>query len=175
MKKLIVASLVIAALLVGGVMSAFSQPHGAREQGEEYLTECVAGKLTEEQKEALSQMIEELKDAGATPEEIREAIQQFLDEQGIDTEGCEKSRNRYREYVNGCIADQLTEEQKEALSQMIEELKDAGATPEEIREAIQQFLDEQGIDTEKCQQTMGPKGKKESKGPTGPKAGQRKN
>ncbi len=175
MKKLIVASLLMVALVVGGVVSAFSQPHGPSEQGENYLTRCIVDKLTEEQKEALSQLVQELTDAGATPEEIQKAIQQFLEEQGIDAEDCEKSRNRHREYVNDCIADQLTEEQKEALSQLIQDLRDAGATPEEIQKAIQQFLEEQGIDTEKCQQKVGPKGTKESKNPTGPKGGQRKN
>ena len=67
-------------------------------------------------------------------------------------------RGEGRGPMGGCIGDQLTEEQKEALSQLIQDLKDAGATPEEIQKAIQQFLEEQGVDTENCQGTMGPKG-----------------
>ena len=44
------------------------------------------------------------------------------------------------------FADQLTEEQQEALHQLIQELRDSGATREEIREAVVQFLEEQGIE-----------------------------
>jgi uncharacterized membrane protein len=89
MKKLIIASLVIAALAAGGVVSAFSHSYYAGESGEGRRAGCIGDQLTEEQREALSQLMQELKDAGATPEEIREAVQQFLEEQGIDTEDCQ--------------------------------------------------------------------------------------
>ena len=155
MKKLIVASLMIVALAVGGVVSAFSQPHEVGGQGEKHHKSCL-DQLTEEQREALTQMIEELRDAGATPEEISEAVQQFLEDLGINTEECRvpseelKPKNKERK---SCL-DQLTEEQREALTQMIEELRDAGATPEEISEAVQQFLEDLGINTEECRVPM---------------------
>ena len=148
MKKYVGILLLVIALLAVGIVSALSQKQGTGERQRGFPGGCL-DQLTEEQREALNQIIEELRDAGATHEEIREAIQQFLEEQGIDTEEClemkgpgEPGERRFM----GCF-DQLTEEQREALNQIIEELRDAGATPEEIREAVQQFLEEQGIDT----------------------------
>lgn len=51
--------------------------------------------------------------------------------------------------AGGCW-DQLTDEQKEALEQLVQEMNDSGASPEEIRDAVNQYLEEQGIDTENC-------------------------
>ncbi|MBU6998282.1 MAG: hypothetical protein HXS41_12430 [Theionarchaea archaeon] len=52
-------------------------------------------------------------------------------------------------FAGGCW-DQLTEEQREALEQLVQEMNDSGASPEEIRDAVQQYLEEQGIDIESC-------------------------
>jgi len=119
--------------------------------------------LTEEQREALNQKIEELREAGATPEEIREAVQQYTEELGIDIEPFGIGEGFGHRGLYGCY-DQLTEEQREALDQLIQELRDAGATREEIREAVQQFLEEQGIDTESCGGMGGPGHGTRSKG-----------
>ena len=70
---------------------------------------------------------------------------QFLEEQGIDTEGLDMPFHG-RGMKGPPFADQLTEEQQEALHQLIQELRDSGATREEIREAVVQFLEEQGIE-----------------------------
>ncbi len=121
--------------------------------------------LTEEQREALDQMIQEMKDAGATHEEIQEAVQQYLEEQGIsiDADSFGMEGFGHKGPMGGCL-DQLTEEQREALDQMIQEMKDAGATPEEIQEAVQQYLEELGIDTEQCGGMRGPGQRTQSEG-----------
>jgi microsomal dipeptidase-like Zn-dependent dipeptidase len=89
--------------------------------------------------------MQELRDSGATREEIREAVMQFLEEQGIDTKGLDMPFHG-RGMKGHPFADHLTEEQQEALQQLMQELRDSGATREEIREAVMQFLEEQGID-----------------------------
>ncbi|MBU7016790.1 MAG: hypothetical protein HXS44_04730 [Theionarchaea archaeon] len=91
MKKLIIALLMIAALAAAGVVSALSYSNHTGGPGEGHHAGCIGDQLTEEQKEALSQLMQDLRDAGATPEEIQEAIQQFLEEQGIDTENCQET------------------------------------------------------------------------------------
>jgi hypothetical protein len=86
-KKYIGIAAVIVALLVVGIVSALPQNHGAGKGQGLFMGGCF-DQLTEEQREALNQIIEELREAGATPEEIRDAVKAFLEEQGIDTEDC---------------------------------------------------------------------------------------
>jgi len=79
--------ILIGAGLVVGMVSAFPQTNG-NIQGDG-RSGCPPGppfsdQLTEEQQEALHQLIQELRDSGATREEIREAVIQFLEEQGIE-------------------------------------------------------------------------------------------
>lgn len=88
MKKLIVASSVISALATAGIVSAFSQSYGGG-LGEGHGTGGIGDRMTEKQRDELSQRVQELMDEGATRQEIQEAIQQFLEEQGIDTENCQ--------------------------------------------------------------------------------------
>ncbi|MGC1119789.1 MAG: hypothetical protein WBA22_01745 [Candidatus Methanofastidiosia archaeon] len=88
MKKLIVASSVISALATAGIVSAFSQSYGCR-LGEGHCAVGIGDRLTEKQRDELSRIVQELMDAGATRQEIQEAIQQALEEQGIDRENCQ--------------------------------------------------------------------------------------
>jgi predicted transcriptional regulator YheO len=77
----IVVCLMIGLGLVVSIVSAFPQASN----GENGNSRCpFADQLTEEQQEALQQLIQELRDSGATREEIREAVMQFLEEQGIE-------------------------------------------------------------------------------------------
>jgi len=87
-RKWIGASLLIVALVATGVVLAFPQEN---ETGGRHKYGGHGGcfdQLTEEQREALTQMIQDLRDAGAAREEIREAIEQFMEELGINMEDC---------------------------------------------------------------------------------------
>jgi hypothetical protein len=75
-------------------------------------------------------------------------MQQFMEELGINIEDC--GMKGFGQNGRGGCFDQLTEEQREAVKQKIQELKDAGATPGEIKEAMQQFMEELGINMEDC-------------------------
>ncbi len=76
----------VVALLAAGIAFAFTL---ADETTKEWRNHGCFDQLTEEQREALMQKIQELKDAGATHEEIQEATQQFMEELGIDMDACE--------------------------------------------------------------------------------------
>ena len=153
--------MLIVALVATGVVLAFPQEN---ETGGQHKYGGHGGcfdQLTEEQREALTQMIQELRDAGAAREEIKEAIEQFMEELGINIEDCRGPMDGFgrkdKGPTGGCF-DQLTEEQREALTQMIQDLRDAGAAREEIREAIEQFMEELGINMEDCRGMKGHRG-----------------
>jgi coenzyme F420-reducing hydrogenase alpha subunit len=134
-KKWIGASVLCIALISAGIVSILSA--NTEEPGKFWPGHpggCL-GQLTEEQREELNQR-------------IQETIQEYLEEQGIDIEECEMT-GPGPGHPGGCL-DQLTEEQREELNQLMQELKEEGATPEEIRDAVQEFLEEHGIDTENC-------------------------
>jgi len=140
--KWIGALLLITTLVTVGIASSFAQSNKTCEQHERNAM----NKLTEEQGEALQEKLQELRESDATPEEIREALQQFLEEMGIEMENCGMMKKfghmkgfEDRPPMNHCF-DQLTEEQREALREKMQEL----------REDLQQFMKEMGIEMENC-------------------------
>ncbi|MGD2248298.1 MAG: hypothetical protein PVF58_07805 [Candidatus Methanofastidiosia archaeon] len=148
MKKKWIGALVLCVALISvGVVSVLSA--NTEEKGQFWPGHpggCF-GQLTEEQRAELRQR-------------IQETVQGYLEEQGIDIEECEM-RGPWSGHPGGCF-DQLTEEQKEELNQVIQDLREEGATPEEIRDAVQAFLEEHGIDTENC--NIGRMGRRKGRG-----------
>ena len=92
--------------------------------------------LTDEQKTALKAKIDELKEAGATHAEIREAIGAELEALGVELP----------ERGLGRLGSLLTEEQQTALKAKIDALKEAGASREDIRAAVDAELEALGIE-----------------------------
>lgn len=98
--------------------------------------------LSEEQVEAIHAMVVEMKEAGASREEIRTAVHEMLEGWGIEIpEGRGEHRGR-----RGEIFKQLSEEQRAAIRDMVEEMKEAGATREEIHAAVREMLEGFGIE-----------------------------
>ncbi len=100
----------------------------------------LAKQLTPEQRQELKAKVEEMKDEGASGEEIHAAIKQMLDGWGI-----EAPRAAAGQALKTVLA-QLTPEQRQELKAKVEEMKDEGASGEEIRAAIKQMLDGWGIE-----------------------------
>lgn len=96
--------------------------------------------LTEEQRSEIMSKIQELKEAGATREEIKAEINAMLEEWGIEPP----------EFQGPSWLDDLTDEQKEIIEQKVQEMKESGATREEIRAEITAMLEEWGIEPPKC-------------------------
>ena len=107
------------------------------------------GQLTEEQRDALHAMVQEMRDVGAAREEIHTAVREMLAGWGIDLpehpgsrgEKCGGERAHHPPFL-----DQLTEEQRDTLHAMVEEMKEAGASHDDIRAAVHEKLEGWGIE-----------------------------
>jgi len=110
--------------------------------------------LTEEQRVEIRQLIETMRRNGASRDEITEAVLKRLEEYGIDLTHLKINRDddHFMGRHKGRILDQLTEEQKTELLQKIKELRESGATRNEIRDMIHEQLKEWGIETPECQE-----------------------
>ena len=97
--------------------------------------------LTAEQRDAIKSKVTQLKAAEAKPEEIRQAVGQMLQGFGIDpTQRKSQGRKPF---------DQLTEEQKSQIDGKVKELRQAGATRQEIREQVNGMLEGFGLEVPK--------------------------
>ncbi len=110
--------------------------------------------LTEEQREAVQEKRKEMRSQGASREEIHAAIAEMLKGYGIDVP---------EDWGEGRISDQgqrcrLTEEQREIIKNLadeqrravrntIREMRQQGATCEEIQEKVDQMLEGYGIES----------------------------
>ncbi len=104
--------------------------------------------LTEEQREAIREKKEEMRSQGATRAEIHSAVAEMLKGYGIevpeDWRG-PRGRDGFGPGPFGFWAD-LTEEQRDAVHDKIKEMRDQGATREEIHAAVAEMLKEYGVE-----------------------------
>ncbi len=99
--------------------------------------------LTDDQKEQVRAKIQELRQQGATREEIHEAVKTMLSEFGIqipDNPRQAQGRRSIQPRGNAPFVFELTEEQMTELRQLVQELREQGATRQEIREAANALL-----------------------------------
>jgi DNA-binding transcriptional MerR regulator len=103
--------------------------------------------LTDDQKTQIEQMVQSMKDSGATPQEIRDALKAKLQEWGIQLPELRGGQptNSTRPLRDPPWMSQLTDDQKVQIQQLIESLRASGATPHEIRDAVNAKLQELGI------------------------------
>jgi hypothetical protein len=140
-------SICLSACLLLGLGSAVSaQPFGGHRgggPGRGFFSE-----LTDEQRVAIRDLMDEMRDAGASREEIHEAVSELFAEWGIEMPerpGDPGSRRGGRGEREG-LGDRLTEEQRAALhSTMLQVWRD-GASREEIHAAVVGLLEEWGIE-----------------------------
>lgn len=112
--------------------------------------------LTDEQRSVLGEKVKEMREQGAAPEEIHQAVGEMLEGWGIDLPEDWEDRPGFGRFGHGRsgLFGQLDEEQRNALHEKIQSLRDQGASRKEIRQAIKEMLDEWGIE-----QPTGTKGK----------------
>jgi len=100
--------------------------------------------LTAEQRQQLQAKIKELRQAGAKPEEIRTAVQEMLKGWGIELPAVkarqEKGKTQDAGRLLKLLFEDLTDEQRQQIFDKIEDMKKAGATPQEIRRAIMDMI-----------------------------------
>jgi uncharacterized membrane-anchored protein len=97
--------------------------------------------LTEEQKEAIHEKITELREEGASHEEIHAAVGEMLEEYGVELPENWGERRGRKEFFGN-----LTEEQREAIHKKMREMRDEGATHEEIHATVSEMLKEYGVE-----------------------------
>ena len=108
--------------------------------------------LTDEQRTTIQEKVTGMKEDGASREDIRAAVAEMLKEFGIELpdkqanrQGIQGRRPGRRGNANYLGAD-LTDEQRTAIKEKIAEMKEAGASRKEIREAVAEMLKEYGIE-----------------------------
>ncbi len=94
--------------------------------------------LNDEQRAAVRERIQELKDAHANPKQIREAVREMIEEYGIQLPE--------RPFGVGRLMAELTDEQRDAIHEAVEELKESGASREDIHELVGSMLSEYGVE-----------------------------
>ncbi|KPL02845.1 MAG: hypothetical protein AMJ90_04660 [candidate division Zixibacteria bacterium SM23_73_2] len=99
--------------------------------------------LTEEQREAVRNKIEAMINQDATREEIHTAVAEMFEGFGIELpdDWGERHRGGHRRFLS-----ELTDEQREAVREKIREMRNQGATREEIRATIDELLEGFGIE-----------------------------
>lgn len=97
--------------------------------------------LTEEQRAEIKSQVQELRDQGADREEIHKAVLTLLEKWGIEPPDFEFKHPGQ----GGTWKDNLTDEQKQALKELTRQMREQGATKEEIRLKVREQLREWGI------------------------------
>jgi len=98
--------------------------------------------LTEEQHTALHDKATEMREAGATREEIQKARREMLEGYGVELPENWGKRSGYGLDLD----DNLTEEQQTALHDKVTEMKEAGAAREEIQKTVGAMLEGYGVE-----------------------------
>jgi hypothetical protein len=125
--------------------------------------------LTEEQQNEVQAKMKELWESGASREEIRDTIHSMLREYGvkIPKRGEENRRGRGHGHGRGFMkfADQLSDEQRDAIKDKVKTLRDEGASREEIHMAVSEMLEEYGVEVpEDFGEYRGKRGKRPGRG-----------
>jgi DNA-binding transcriptional regulator YhcF (GntR family) len=128
--------LLAVAMVSGSVVDARGGRHALKG-----MAAGICTTLTDEQRAAIHEKVAEMREAGATREEIRTAVAEMLKEYGIEVpdEWLSSKGNGYY------LCADLTDEQRAAIREKIAEMREAGATREEIRTAVAEMLKEYGV------------------------------
>lgn len=95
--------------------------------------------LTDEQRAELQETVTQLREDGATPDEIRQAVIDELEAYGVDTDELAAHADHSTKHVQSGSHERmnLTEEQRAEREDMAQQLLEDGASMEEIRQTIQ--------------------------------------
>jgi uncharacterized membrane-anchored protein len=131
------------ALLVASPWNEALSQRGGGHHGKGFLSN-----LTDEQREAVREKMEEMRSQGATREEIHTAVAEMLKGYGIEVPEDWKGPHNRGGFGPGLGSfwKDLTKEQREAVHEKIKELRDQSVTREEIRAAVVEMLEGYGIE-----------------------------
>jgi uncharacterized membrane-anchored protein len=136
----ILTLVLLAGVLVGTSDVVLAEGHRGGHDGKGFWAN-----LTEEQREAVQEKKEEMRSQGATREEIHSAVAEMLKGYGIEVpEDCHGPLGLGHGKVG--LKDNLTQEQREAIRNKTKEMRDQGASREEIHSAVTEMLKGYGIE-----------------------------
>ena len=102
-------------------------------------------RFNDETKAAIQERVTELREAGASREEIRVAIAELFEGFGIEAPEKPNRSGRAKLPGSGRLQLSLTDEQRTAIREKIEEMREAGASRKEIRAAAAGLFEEFGV------------------------------
>ncbi|NIA31008.1 MAG: T9SS type A sorting domain-containing protein [Actinobacteria bacterium] len=134
-------AIIFAVVFISTANMAFAQRPG--HQGKAQFGNQMFPNLTQEQRQTVQETIRDLREKGATREEIHAAVDQLFDGWGIE-------KPQMHQGFKGCRGaghkPQLTDEQRETLHTTIKEMRDQDATRDEIHAKVAEIFQEWGIE-----------------------------
>ncbi len=142
------SSLLVAALLLTIFIKVDGLYAAGPKHGQHHFK--IMQQLNDEQRDEVKSMITEMKESDATREEIRDAVREKLQEYGVELpakgEGFE-GRGFFGPHRGFPMIDtELSENQRTAIKEKVESLREQGASREEIHDEIKQMLENYGIE-----------------------------
>jgi hypothetical protein len=137
---ILISVLVVSAISGGIILTTYASDD--RGIGRFNRGACNFGDLSDVQLEEIKAMVQDMRENGASKEEIKAAVESKLTEWGIEAQKFEQPRLPP-------WWSELTDEQKEEIITIKEELIEAGASREEIRDAFKMKLEEWNIEIRK--------------------------
>jgi DNA-binding transcriptional regulator YhcF (GntR family) len=146
----ILALVLFFSVLVGTSDAVLGQGPGTGHHGKGFCSN-----LTDEQRQAVQEKIEEMKSQDATREEIHSAVAEMLKGYGIKVpEECHGPIGFGP--GRGGFGANLTDEQRQAVQEKIKEMRSQGAKREEIHAAVAEMLKGYGIEVPEPKDWAGP-------------------
>jgi DNA-binding transcriptional MerR regulator len=103
--------------------------------------------LSEEQRSALKEKVNQLREQGASCEEIHTEVQNMLKKYGIEVPAdCFQKMGKRGGFLHGFPGIDLSKEQRMAIKEKVRSLRDNGADREEIHAAVREMLEGYGIE-----------------------------
>jgi predicted transcriptional regulator len=142
---LILVSVLVVSAISGGIILT---TYASDDRGIERFNRgaCNFGDLSDIQREEIKDMMQDMYENGASREEVKTAVESKLTEWGIDVpefEGEFKKgvKGRHPPFLND-----LTEEQRKEIKDMVQDMHENGASREEVKTAVESKLTKWGID-----------------------------
>jgi hypothetical protein len=136
-------------LLAAVVLSPASDAlagRGIGKPGDPHRGQGIFSSLTSEQREAVHARVTEMRENGASREEVHAAVGEMLKSYGIELPEDWNEKPHGRRGPGRRFMTQLTEEQREAVRARVTEMRENGASREETRAVVHEMLKSYGIE-----------------------------
>ncbi len=120
-------------------------PPGRMQQNAQAGLRWLGQQLTAEQREELKAEVQEMREQGKSPEEIHAAVKELLKGWGIEPPG-PGAGGQGPQVGLRWLGQQLTAEQREELKAEVQQMREQGASREEIGAAVKEMLKDWGIE-----------------------------